>query len=47
MQYFTYKRGLHAIGQGISCIMFIQLTGVHFEAGHILFIALLLIVSYL
>ncbi len=37
-KYFACKRDLHAISQGISCIIFIQLTGVPFEAGHILFI---------
>lgn len=46
-KYFTCKKGLHAISQGISCITFIQWTGVSFEAGHMLFIALMLIVAYL
>lgn len=44
-KYFACKRDLHAISQGISCIIFIQLTGVPFEARHILFIAF--IVAYL
>lgn len=46
-KYFTRKRDLHAISQGISCISFLQLTGVPFEAKNILFIAVMLIVVYL